>query len=47
MVVVLLLIFVAIICWAWSEKRTQDFRAAEQLPLENDGISEPLNGGRQ
>lgn len=30
------LLFVGIVCWAWSGKRKADFDAAAQLPLEDE-----------
>ena len=35
-IVVLMTVFVGIVIWAWSKKRTQDFSEAAQLPLEED-----------
>jgi cytochrome c oxidase cbb3-type subunit 4 len=30
------LLFVGIVCWAWSGKRKADFDAAARLPLDDD-----------
>lgn len=35
-IVVLMTVFVGIVIWAWSKKRTRDFSEAAQLPLEED-----------
>jgi len=34
--VVALVLFVAIVIWAWSGKRRQSFEEAARIPLEND-----------
>jgi cytochrome c oxidase cbb3-type subunit 4 len=34
---VLLLLFLALIGWAWSKRRTQAFEAAARAPLEDEG----------
>jgi len=34
--IVLFIVFLAIIRWAWSRGRQDDFREASQLPLEDD-----------
>jgi cytochrome c oxidase cbb3-type subunit IV len=36
MTVVMLVVFVGIIAWAWSAKRRAQFDAAARLPLEED-----------
>ena len=36
--VVLFVIFVAIIMWAWSSKRKKQFDEAARLPLEDDDV---------
>lgn len=39
----LFLVFLAIIAWAWSGRRTKDFTEAANLPLEED--ADPQNPG--
>jgi cytochrome c oxidase cbb3-type subunit 4 len=34
--VVSLLVFIAIVCWAWSKRRSADFEQAANLPFEQD-----------
>ena len=34
---VLMLLFVALVFWAYSRRRKEDFEAAARLPLDNDG----------
>jgi cytochrome c oxidase cbb3-type subunit 4 len=34
---VLLLLFLFLIGWAWSKRRTQAFEAAARVPLEDEG----------
>ena len=34
--VMMLVLFIGIILWAWSGKRKDDFREAANLPLEDD-----------
>jgi len=41
--VVLLVVFIGIVAWAWSGKRKQAFDAAAQLPFDE----EPEPGNRQ
>ena len=36
---VLMVAFVAIVIWAWSGKRREDFEEAARLPLEDDPSS--------
>ena len=36
---VLLVLFIALVCWAWSRKRTATFDALARMPLEDE---EPL-----
>ena len=36
--VLLLVAFVAIVAWAWSSRRRQDFDEAARLPLEEDDV---------
>ena len=46
--VVSFLLFIGIVCWAWSGKRRADFEAAARLPLEDDYPSDtPLPSGKQ
>ena len=33
---VLLVLFIALIAWAWSKRRRADFEAAARLPLEDE-----------
>ena len=40
----LLMMFIGIFKWAWSSKRTADFEALSNLPLEEN---EDLEGGQQ
>ena len=35
-IVVLMAVFLGIVVWTWSGKRTRDFSEAAQLPLEED-----------
>lgn len=37
--VVLLVIFIGIVAWAWSSRRKKDFDEASRLPLEDDAPS--------
>jgi len=34
--VVMLILFVGIVAWAWSARRRKDFEEAARLPLEDD-----------
>jgi cytochrome c oxidase cbb3-type subunit 4 len=43
--IALMIIFVGIIVWAWSGKRSSDFEEAAQLPLENGDDSEVIPVG--
>ena len=36
MTVVMMAIFIGIVLWAWSGKRSADFEAAARVPLEED-----------
>jgi cytochrome c oxidase cbb3-type subunit 4 len=46
MTVVMLVIFLAIVAWAWSAKRRSAFDAAARMPLEEDGApGEPGKAG--
>ena len=42
--VVMLLLFVALVVWAYSSKRKHTFDAAAQLPLEDHGGEPPAKG---
>ncbi len=37
--ITLLVVFVAIVVWAWSGRRKQDFAEAANLPLEDDRMT--------
>lgn len=37
---VLMLVFIGIVIWAWSSKRKKDFEEAARLPLEEDSAAE-------
>ena len=39
--VMLLLIFLAGVAWAWSGKRKQEFDAAARMPLDDDSEKHP------
>lgn len=39
--VLLLLLFLAGVAWAWSDKRKQDFDAAARLPLDDESEKHP------
>jgi len=41
----LLLIFIGIVIWAYSKNRKQDFEEAANLPLEDDKPAEKRSGG--
>lgn len=43
--VVLLVIFVAIVIWAFGKRRKKDFDEASRLPLEDDQPRRSPNGG--
>ena len=34
----LLLIFIAIVLWAWSARRSKDFQEAANIPFEDDDL---------
>lgn len=38
------LLFVGIVCWAWSGRRKADFDAAARLPLDDDQPLPPGTG---
>jgi cytochrome c oxidase cbb3-type subunit 4 len=42
--VVSFLVFIGIVCWAWSARRKDDFEAAARMPLDDDY---PLPPGQQ
>ena len=44
MTVVMLVVFIGIVLWAWSGKRRAAFDAAARVPLEDD--AEPSERGR-
>ncbi len=33
---ILLVVFIGLVIWAWSKRRSRDFTAASKLPLEED-----------
>jgi len=41
----LLLIFIGIVVWAWSARRKQRFEEAAQIPLQDDKPDSPENPG--
>lgn len=41
---VMILLFVALVVWAYSSKRKQTFDAAARLPLEDDDSKPPATG---
>jgi len=45
--VALLIGFLGIWAWAWSSKRKPAFRDASMLPLEDDQVIPPPDGGQQ
>jgi cytochrome c oxidase cbb3-type subunit 4 len=46
--VVMFLLFIGIVVWAWSAKRKRGFDEAARLPLEDDGTaSARLSGGKR
>lgn len=36
MILVLMIVFIGVVAWAWSSKRKKDFEEAARLPLEED-----------
>ena len=34
--IVLMLLFIGLVCWAYSRRRNEDFEAAARLPLNED-----------
>jgi len=42
--VVLFVLFIGIVLWAWSNARRADFEAAARLPLEDDLDEQPIAG---
>jgi cytochrome c oxidase cbb3-type subunit 4 len=45
--VVLVVIFIGIVAWAWSGKRKKSFDAAARLPLEDDDNNDAARQGGQ
>jgi cytochrome c oxidase cbb3-type subunit IV len=43
----LLIIFIGIVVWAYSKKRKPDFEEAANLPLEDDKPAEHRSGGER
>lgn len=39
MTVLLIVIFIGLVAWAWSKRRHEDFERAARLPLEEDAGS--------
>ena len=46
MTVVSMAVFIGIVLWAWSGKRSADFEAAARVPLEDD-VEPPVQHQRQ
>lgn len=46
MTVVMLVVFIGIVVWAWSGKRRKDFEAAARVPLEDDEQPAPQRPGK-
>ena len=44
--VIVFVVFVAIVVWAWSRKRRAHFAEAERIPLEEDDAGEPGSASR-
>ena len=44
--VALLVIFIGIVLWAWSDRRKESFNEAAQLPLENDELPHHVGESR-
>ena len=42
--VLMFLLFVGIVVWAWSRKRVGDFASAQQLPFEGDAGARTQSG---
>jgi len=42
--VLVLVIFIAIVIWAWSDRNKAAFDAAARIPLEDDGDNSPSTG---
>jgi len=47
--VILFVVFIGIVWWAWSGRRKSDFEAAARLPLDDDPAEQELarKGGAQ
>jgi len=45
--VVLFVLFIALIIWAWSKDRKQEFDEAANIPFEGNEISEDLQGSKK
>jgi cytochrome c oxidase cbb3-type subunit 4 len=43
----LLVVFIAIVIWAWSGKRKRDFDAAARLPLDDEELDAPGAGSER
>ena len=42
--IIVMVIFIGIVIWAWSGKRKESFDEAARIPMDDDDeISEPLN----
>ena len=47
MTVVMLVVFLGIVCWAWSAKRQAAFEAAARTPLEDEPGDDPRRGAQR
>lgn len=45
--VVLFVLFIALIIWAWSKDRKQEFEEAANIPFQGNEISEGLQGSKK
>jgi cbb3-type cytochrome oxidase subunit 3 len=45
--VLLIIAFLAMWKWAWSDKRKDEFRKMSQLPLEDDPVDSPADDTKQ
>jgi len=43
----LFVLFIALIFWAWSKNRKQEFEEAANIPFEGSDISEELQGSKK
>lgn len=41
--VIVLIVFIGIVAWAWSSNRKQDFDEASRLPLDDDEPTPPTS----